>query len=126
MMDDFRGLSPKLRERANAKMEAIQGQIVALQRQLVDLREPWSNLKAELMARKKALTEATSVLGNGAAGRQKTEALNGVINRIVCRFSHTSTKTGKKRGKSILEHVEIEPISGAAVCFNVGSKPAPN
>lgn len=124
MMEDYRGLSTRLRERANGKMEEAQAEIEALKAQLVDLRQPWGDLKRELSARQATLKQATAILGNGAAGRQKTEALAGVISQIVCRFRHTRTGgPGQNNGKSYLDSIEIVPISGQSVCFTSGSKP---
>ena len=130
MLDDYRGLSPTLRERLNAKMEALQAEIIALKLRLSDLRTPWNNLIDELTGRRKAVDHAVKTLGKEKNGRQKTEALRGVVKEIRCTFKHAirkeTTKSGKPNmGKSYLETVEIVPVSGDSVSFTVGIMPAP-
>jgi DNA invertase Pin-like site-specific DNA recombinase len=121
MLDDFRSLTPLLRERANVRMETLQGEINELKAQLVDLRQPWHDFGKELAVRQESLTDAEHVLTNGAAGRQKTETLSGVIDQIVCRFRHTATKDQTNNGKSHLESVEIGLISGESLCLTDGN-----
>jgi len=128
MLEDYRGLSPTLRERLNAKMEALQAEIVALKLRLADLRTPWANLIAELTAREKAVNEAVKALGKEKNGRQKTAALEGVIKEIRCTFRHAIRKpTGKNgkvnNGKSYLETVDIVSVSGDSVSFTDGIMP---
>jgi DNA invertase Pin-like site-specific DNA recombinase len=122
---EFGTLSPKLKARANKAMESMQDEIEAMQRDLIDLRQPWHNLKENVVQRQAHLERAQAVLCNGAAGRQKTEALGTVVDRIVCHFKHTATKAQQHNGKSILERVEINAISGEKACFSNGNMPAP-
>ncbi len=119
MLDEFRGLTPKLKRRLNERMEAVQAEIDALRKQLVDLREPWGSLREQLVVRRAALDRAAKVLGKEKAGREKAEALRGVISQVVCHFRHTSTKEAKHNGKSYLDRVEIIPISGENRSFPV-------
>ena len=97
LLDGFAGLSPKLKDRANKRGEALQKEIDALQRDLQDLRVPWEQLRAELAARQEALERATATLNQEGHFRQKAEALKTVIGRIVCHFSrrgiHCSMKS---------------------------------
>ena len=117
MIEDFRTLSPRLRERANEKMEAVQAEIDGLKSQLNDLREPWRNLQGELASRLRQVKDATHVLSNGSTGRQKTEALSTVVSRIICGFRHSAKK-------SYLDSVNIETVSGDVVrVVTDGSKP---
>ncbi|MEX2113792.1 MAG: recombinase family protein, partial [Pirellulales bacterium] len=125
-LDSFADLSGRLRDRAKAKMEDLQGTIDRLQAQLDDLRVPWTDLAKEMTARRRALKQAEQTLSNGATGRQKTEVLSGIVDRIVCHFRHTKTKQQANNGKSYLDRVEIEPVSGASVCFTDGKAPAPD
>lgn len=125
MLEDFRTLSPKLRDRANTKMEALDEEIKQLKRDTADLRVPWFNLKADVEARKQAIDKANQVLGNGAAHRQKTEALSAVVDKIVCHFHHTQTKANENHGKSYLDRVEIHSVAGDKVCFTNGNAPVP-
>lgn len=120
MLEEFRTLSPKLRTRANKAMEAIQAEIDQFKRDASDLRQPWHNLRENVAQRQAALDNAQAVLSNGAAGRQKTEALNGVVDRIVCHFSKTETKAGTNHGRSVLQSVEILAVSGEKQCFPNG------
>jgi len=125
MLEDFRTLSPKLRERANAKMEALQADIDAIRRKMEDLRVPWGKVQAELTARRKALDNALVILGKQGADRQKTEALRGVIDRIVCHFRYVDQHGKPMPVKSFLESVEIIPVSGEAVTFRSETSPGP-
>jgi DNA invertase Pin-like site-specific DNA recombinase/predicted nucleic acid-binding Zn-ribbon protein len=124
MIDDFRDLSPKLRERANAKMESVQAEIDELERESRDLRPLLEDADKELEARLNGARRATETLSNGSAGRQKTEIVSKVIERIICYFRHNSTRTGKNNGRSTLERVVIIPVSGETVtCFTDGIPP---
>jgi hypothetical protein len=128
MLEDYRGLSPTLRERLNKKMEALQAEIVTLKGRLADLRTPWANLRGELVAREKAVNNAVKALGKESNGRQKTETLRSVIKEVRCTFRHSinkpTTVSGKPNmGKSYLETVEIVPIAGESVCFTDGTMP---
>ena len=126
MLEEFRTLSPKLRERANRTMEGVQEEIEQLKRDTADLREPWNNLRENVAQRQAALATAEAILSNGAAGRQKTEALASVVDRIVCHFHHTATKGQKNNGKSILDRVEIHAIAGQEACLINGNTPGPS
>lgn len=136
MLDEFRGLSPKMKQRLNQKMEALQGEIDALHKQLTDLREPWGNLQQDLIDRQAAYDRAVKILSKEGAGRQKAEALRAVISQVVCWFRHTveksrkrPTKTGKDHnGKSFLDRVQIVPITGEKRDFTIvinGNTPGP-
>ena len=92
LLDGFAGLSPRLKERANKRGEAIQGEIDRLQQDLIDLRDRWEWLQDDLKARKEALERATTTLNQEGRFRQKAEALKPVIDRIVCHFS----KSGRR------------------------------
>lgn len=117
MLAGYADLTGSLRERGRQKMEALESEVARLRSQLADLRQPWEGLRAEVAARKKAYEQARNVLGNGAAGRQKAEALGRVVDRIVCRFRHSD-------GKSTLETVEIQPVEGEPVTrVTNGNKP---
>ena len=121
MLDDFRTLSPKLRDRINNKMEALQEEIDNLKGQLHDLRQPSANLKKELAAREKSMEKAIKTLSKDVSGRQKTEALKGVIDRIICYFRHD-------KHKSYLERVDIIPVDRKTVVFESfinGTMPEP-
>ncbi|MBN2021587.1 MAG: recombinase family protein [Pirellulales bacterium] len=92
LLDGFSGLSPRLKERANQRGEAIQKEIDALKRDLADLRIPWERLQANLKARQEALERATTTLNQEGIFRQKAEVLRTVIDRIVCRFSRSGKR----------------------------------
>ena len=101
LLDGFAGLSPKLKERANKRGEALQKEIDALKRDLADLRIPWENLRADLAARQEALERATSILNQEGHFRQKAEALKTVVGRIVCHFG----RKGKRLSPEIHRHL---------------------
>jgi DNA invertase Pin-like site-specific DNA recombinase len=123
MLDDFRGLPEKLRQRAVARMEPLQAELDDLESQLVDWRQPYENLRAELAARQAALKTAVATVGREGADRVKSEALRGVVDRIVCHFRHTRTAKTTNNGKSILTRVEIYPISADRECFRIEGSP---
>lgn len=120
----YRTLSPALQKRANQLMEPLQGEIADLEAELVDWREPYQNLRAELTARKDSLQRAVTTIGRDGEGRAKAATLRGVVDRIVCRFRHTATKASENNGKSILTGVEIYPISAESACFRADGSPA--
>jgi hypothetical protein len=115
MLEELPALTGRTHKQAVEAANALGSEIEQLENQLTDLREPWGDLQADLRARRDAFQQAIKALTGGAAGRQKTEALAGVIDRIVCHFRHA----GKK---SYLESVEITPIAGE--CFTDGITPA--
>jgi len=123
MLEGYADLKGKLRDRVRGQMEALQDEISSLQQQCEDLREPWGDLVSRLQEAKQSYAQAKAVLGNGAAGRQKAEALSRIVDRIVCHFRHTQTKAQDNHGKSILEKLEIEPTEGEKVCFTSGNLP---
>ena len=108
LLDGFSGLSPKLRERANKRGEAIQKEIDALNRDLADLRVPWESLRADLAARQQAMERATTTLNLEGHFRHKAEAVKTVIGRIVCNF----TQVGKRCS---MKTIEIHAPEDAAV-----------
>ena len=86
LLDSFAGLSPKLKERANRRGEALQEEIDALKRDLGNLRITWDRIKEDLRQRKTALDQAVSTLNEEGRHRQKAEAVRTVVDRIVCHF----------------------------------------
>lgn len=107
LLDGFAGLSPKLKERANTRGEALQKAIDALRRDLVNLRIPWERLQADLVARKEALDRTTATLNQEGHFRQKAEALKTIIDRIVCHFG--------KGKRSTLKSIEVYAPEDAAI-----------
>ena len=103
MVEDFRGLSARLRDRANRRMEALQEEIDALRRQHDDLRKPWELTCEEIRQRAEAMELAAASQGSG--GRITPELLRGVVEKILCHFRY-------KGSKSYLESVEILPSNG--------------
>ena len=110
LLDGFAGLSPKLKERANRRGEALQEEIEALRRDLCDLRGPWDHFKAQLRERKAALDKAVSTLNEEGQHRQKAEALRSVVGEIVCHFQDQ----GKRRKLVSIEVVAVEGGDPAA------------
>ena len=123
MVVDYRGLSETARSRANAIIDAEQAEIDGLRRQAKDLRVPWDNLKAELKGRRKALDDAEAIIGKRCDGRRKTEALRGVIDRIVCHFRYTGQDGKPTAKKSFLDSVEIVSVSGQTATLRTGTAP---
>ncbi len=101
ILDGFAGLTPKMKDRVNKRLEALQKEIDTLRRDLQDLRIPWERLRAELAARQEALEKATGILNQEGHFRQKAEALKTVIGRIVCHFS----RKGKHCSAKIHRHI---------------------
>lgn len=124
MLDDYRDLTGGLRDRAKEKMANLQAEISRLRRELIDWREPFDEMVKELAARQSALQQAKKVITNGAVGREKTEVLLSVIEKITCFFTHSKKKVGQKNnGKSYLDKVEILSVSGDLVSFTDGIRP---
>jgi DNA invertase Pin-like site-specific DNA recombinase len=131
MLDDFRGLAPILRDRANAKMETIQTEIELLRAQLAGFSSQYKGAEAELAARMKAVDRAEDSLRNPASGRQKTAIVSDVIDKIICYFEHSETRPRKRNqkrknhGKSLLTKVEFHPVEGDVfTCFTDGKAEA--
>jgi DNA invertase Pin-like site-specific DNA recombinase len=101
LLDGFAGLSPLLKERANRRGEALQEEITALRRELVDLRGPLDAWRRELETRRAALDKAQSSLTMEGQFRQKADALRPVIERIVCQFNSD--------GRCRLQMVQVNP-----------------
>ncbi len=108
LLDGFAGLSPQLKHRANRRGEAIQQEIDALRQELADLRVPWENLKAELLARKEALARTLDTLNREGHHRQKAGTLRSAIGQIICHFKP------KGRGAQ-LESVDIIAAEDGAI-----------
>lgn len=128
LLDGFAGLSPKLKERANKRGEALQDEIDSLKAKLFDLREPFARLKAEMVARREAIDTALATVNRESSGRKKAEALGRVVKEIVCHFQHVEAKqrTGKKHeiaGKSYLDRVQIVPVEGETVLVTMECPP---
>jgi DNA invertase Pin-like site-specific DNA recombinase len=119
LIEDYRGLPPKVRERVNQKMETLQDEIDGLRAQLVDLREPWARLCEETKDRAEAFDSAYRAMDTGASYRQKAEALRGVVDRVVCYFRYTN-RDGSPSVKSTLDRVEIIPLEGSPARLPVG------
>lgn len=111
LLDGFAGLSPKLKERANKRGEALQKEIDALQHDLEDLRIPWQRLQADLVARQEALERATKMLNQEGHFRQKAEALKTVVDRITCHFSRGKRCTLKSIDLYAAEDGAVRPIT---------------
>ena len=108
LLDGFAGLTPRLKERANRRGEALQEEIEVLRRDLQDLRLPWEYLRNDLAARREAVDRATATLNQEGHFRQKTEVLKTVVDKIVCHFR----RVGKH---ATLESIEIIPAEDAAI-----------
>jgi DNA invertase Pin-like site-specific DNA recombinase len=108
LLDGYKDLSPKLRERANRRGEALQDEIDDLNRQLRDLRIPWDQVRQELSARQEALARATETLNHEGRHRQKAEVIRAVVDKIICHFSGSGRRVR-------LESIEVIPAEGAAV-----------
>lgn len=117
MLSGFARLSPALQDRANAKMEALQGEIDALRAEIEDLSIPYRDACKEVATRQHALRHALSV--RDESGPARAEALRSVVDRVVCNFRYQGVK-------SIIDSVEIFPVSGDALCFTVETSPGPN
>ncbi|NQT11722.1 MAG: recombinase family protein [Planctomycetes bacterium] len=111
-LDGFKGLSDRLKKRANARMEARQDEVDALTRQLSDLRVSFGDMQAELKTRKAAYRHALKTIKQDQAYRQKAEALRAVIDKIVLHFRYTGRDGKPTKKKSFLDRVEIIPVSG--------------
>lgn len=116
MLTGFTGLSPRMKERANQRMEALDAEISNLRGKLVDLQTPLSDFEEELKARRAAIEEAQETFLRDASGRQKAEALSQVVDKIVCRFRYTEKK-------SFLETVEIRPVSAESLIVTLEAQP---
>jgi DNA invertase Pin-like site-specific DNA recombinase len=108
LLDGYKDLSPKLRERANKRGEALQDEIDVLNRRLSDLRISWDQCRQDLAARQEALARAFKTLNQEGRHRQKAEVLRAVIGKIICHFTGTGRRVK-------LESVDVIAAEDAAV-----------
>lgn len=117
MLASFSRLTPALQDRANAKMKALQDEIEALRSEIEDLSVPYREACKEAALRQQALRHALDVADDD--GPARAEALRSVVDRIVCNFRYGGVK-------SIIDSVEIFPVSGDSLSFTVGASPGPS
>ena len=124
LLDSFAGLSPKLKERANRRGEALQEEIDALKRDLGNLRITWDRLKEDLHQRKAALDQAVSTLNEEGRHRQKAEAVRTVVDRIVCHFQpHGKRHTLSSIEIAAAEDGAIRPHTFPEVTLQADARP---
>jgi hypothetical protein len=109
MLAGFFKLSPALQQRANERAEALQAEIDSLREQVEDLTAPWLEVSHEAHKRSEAMQYAASL--SEQTGPKRAEALRSVIDRIVCHFRYT------KGNRSMIDAVEVVPVSGDTLCF---------
>jgi hypothetical protein len=108
VLDGFAGLTPKMKDRVNKRLEALQIELEALRGDLTDSRVSWDYFAAQLAARKEALDRATATLNQEGHFRQKAEVLKTVVDKIVCHFCRLGNR-------ATLESIEVIPAEDAAV-----------
>jgi primosomal protein N'' len=108
VLDGFAGLTSKMKDRVNIRLEALQAELDALRADLRDSRLSWEYFTDQLTARKEALDRATATLNQEGQARQKCEVLKTVVDKIVCHFR----RVGKR---AILDHIDVIPAEDAAV-----------
>ena len=108
VLDGFAGLTPKMKDRVNMRLEALQAELDALRADLRDSRLSWEYFTDQLAARKEALDRATATLNQEGHVRQKAEVLKTVVDKIVCHFR----RVGKR---ATLDSIEVIPAEDAAV-----------
>ncbi len=108
ILDGFVGLTPKMKDRVNKRLEALQTELDALRRDLTDWRGSWEYLHGLLAARQEALQRATAALNQEGHVRQKAEVLKTVVDKIVCHFRRVGKRT-------TLESIEVIPAEDAAI-----------
>jgi hypothetical protein len=108
VLDGFAGLTSKMKDRVNIRLEALQAELDALRADLRDSRLSWEYLTDQLTARKEALQRATATLNQEGQARQKCEVLKTVVDKIVCHFRRVGNR-------AILDSIEVIPAEDAAV-----------
>ena len=71
VLDGFAGLTSKMKDRVNIRLEALQAELDALRADLRDSRLSWEYFTDQLTARKEALDRATATLNQEGQVRQK-------------------------------------------------------
>ena len=108
VLDGFAGLTSKMKDRVNIRLEALQAELDALRADLRDSRLSWEYFTDQLTARKEALERATATLNQEGQARQKCEVLKTVVDKIVCHFRRVGNR-------AILDSIEVIPAEDAAV-----------
>jgi len=108
VLDGFAGLTSKMKDRVNIRLEALQAELDALRADLRDSRLSWDYFTDQLTARKEALDRATATLNQEGQARQKCEVLKTVVDKIVCHFR----RVGKH---ATLDSIDVIPAEDAAV-----------
>ena len=108
VLDGFAGLTSKMKDRVNIRLETLQTELDALRADLQDSRLSWEYFTDQLTARKEALDRATATLNQEGQVRQKAEVLKTVVDKIVCHFR----RVGKH---ATLDSIDVIPAEDAAV-----------
>ena len=106
LIESYANLPKAVQHKINGKLELLQAEIDDLERQTVNLRIPRDEAYSMLQRRKQEALEAIQAINTDIEYRAMTEALRLVIDRIVLHHRYSPA------GKSILEFVEIVPVSG--------------
>jgi hypothetical protein len=122
LVDGYADLPPgRAREKAGAKIGALESRIDRLQGNLTNLCERLESIDRELRQRRRAVAEARAAL-RSAAPRLKAETLGRVVARVVLYFQHYEHRRAGDRGtgdfpRSGVARIEIIPVVGDAVSY---------
>ena len=113
-------------------VEKIARRIAELEAEMLAIKEDSENAAEKLTAvlerfkqQKAMLRELVEKIGDEAAYVRRRELLLEVVSKIVLHFNYHDTKAAN-RPKSVLDRVEIHPVSGAEpACFSFGTTLGP-
>jgi hypothetical protein len=109
LVEQFAELTGKLaRAKANDQIAALEAEMEGLRAELAPLDKKVEDLREELAWMDAAVAEAREAL-RGDSNRRKTQALRGVVRRVLCRFRHVPAGS---QVRSVLVEVRIEPVEG--------------
>src|SRR4051812_8214844 len=107
---------------ANSRIEQLKARIDSLKAEGQDIGQRWDELLAEFLRAWEATGKALDALRIEGSHRRKAEALQSIVDKILCHFRHQEMK--ERSAKSYLNRVEIVPAEcPPVICYPNATSP---